>query len=142
MFIMSIPSDPFITYSSAEPPLKIIEKLISLFKVKNVALFATIDHAGEALKKGLKLPYEQLLIFGDPKTGTLLMQENPAIGIELPLKILVWQDDNGLTQIGYKDPTYLAANYGIKENLQILQKMNEALNSWVKIAIQQDKEIV
>ncbi|BBI18287.1 DUF302 domain-containing protein [Neochlamydia sp. S13] len=139
---MSLPSYPFIVYSSAEPPSKIIEKLISIINAKNVALFALIDHAEEALKKGLKLPYEQLLIFGDPKTGTLLMQENPAIGIELPLKILVWQNDEGLTQIGYKDPTCLAANYGIKENLQILQKMNDTLNTWVKIALQQDKEII
>ncbi|WP_044882609.1 DUF302 domain-containing protein [Neochlamydia sp. EPS4] len=138
---MSLPPYPFIVYSSAEAPSKIIEKLISIINAKNVELFALINHAEEALKKGLELPYEQLLIFGDPKTGTLLMQENPAIGIELPLKILVWQNDEGLTQIGYKDPTCLAANYGIKENLQILQKMNDTLNTWVKIALQQAKEI-
>lgn len=118
---------PLIIHSKPQSPIQILEKLKTIFQAKGITLFAVIDHSGEALKADLELPYEQLLIFGDPKTGTFLMQENPAIGIELPLKILIWHDAKKGTQIAYKDPTYLAAAYGIKTNAGILQKMKVAL---------------
>lgn len=120
-------SSQLIIHSSPLSAPQILENLKRIFQAKNITLFALIDHSGEAHRASLDLPYEQLLIFGDPKTGTFLMQENPAIGIELPLKILLWQDSEGVTQIAYKDPTYLAQVYGIKKNAGILQKMQDAL---------------
>lgn len=120
-----------ITQSSPLSPEQILGKLDKIFQTKGIKLFARIDHSGEAKKAGLVLQYEQLLIFGDPKTGTFLMQENPAIGIELPLKILLWQNPEKITQIAYKDPTYLAEMYGIKKNVAILQKMKDALSALV-----------
>lgn len=120
-------ANPLIVHSSAHPPLHILENLKRIFQAKGITLFALIDHSGEAKRAGLDLHYEQLLIFGDPKTGTFLMQENPAIGIELPLKILLWQDSKGVTQVAYKEPGYLAEIYQIKKNAGILQKMKEAL---------------
>lgn len=120
-------SSQLIIHSSPHPPALILEKLKKIFQAKDIIVFALIDHSGEAHKAGLDLPYEQLLIFGDPKTGTFLMQENPAIGIELPLKILLWENHEGVTQIAYKDPMYLAEVYGIKKNAGILQKMKTAL---------------
>lgn len=120
-------STRLIIHSTPHSPAQILEKLKKIFQAKNITLFALIDHSGEAHKAGLDLQYEQLLIFGDPKTGTFLMQENPAIGIELPLKILLWQTPEGVTQIAYKDPTYLAEVYEIKKNANVLQKMKDAL---------------
>ena len=124
-----------IVHTSVHSSSQVVESLKKLFQTKGITLFASIDHAGEAHKAGLELPYEQLLIFGDPKTGTLLMQENPAIGIELPLKILVWQDKEGSTKIVYKDPTYFAPIYGITKHAGILQKMKEALAGMVVDAV-------
>ncbi len=120
-------SKHLVVHSSQRPPGEVLEKLRKVFQVKGITLFALIDHSGEADRVGLDLHYEQLVIFGDPKTGTLLMQENPAVGIELPLKILLWQDNDGVTKIAYKDPLLLAELYGIKKNANILQKMREAL---------------
>lgn len=120
-------SSQLIIHSSPLPPAQIVEKLKKIFQAKDITVFALIDHSGEAQKAHLDLRFEQLLIFGDPKTGTFLMQENPAIGIELPLKILIWESLDGRTQIAYKDPTYLAEVYGIKKNSDILQKMSNAL---------------
>lgn len=123
----------FIIHSSALTPLQIFEKLKTIFQEKEITLFTLIDHSGEAHKAGLELPYEQLLIFGDPRTGTLLMQENPAIGIELPLKFLLWLNSEGITQIAYKDPGSFAVDYGIKKNAGILQKMRAALDTLIDL---------
>ncbi len=111
---------------------QVMENLQRIFQAKGITLFALIDHGAEAHKAGLVLNDEQLLIFGDPKTGTFLMQENPAIGIELPLKILLWKDSEGVTHIAYKDPNHLAEVYGIKKNAGILKKMREALAALIE----------
>lgn len=116
-----------IIHSTPHSTHHIVEALKKIFLSLEVTLFSVIDHSEEAYKAGLKLPNEQLLIFGDPKIGTLLMQENPSIGIELPLKILVWQDENGITQIAYRDPAALIDLYHIKKNAEILQKMGSSL---------------
>lgn len=120
-------SSQLIIHSSAHSPQQVLVNLKRVFQAKGITLFALIDHSGEADRVGLDLHYEQVVIFGDPKAGTVLMQENPEIGIELPLKILLWQDKDGVTQIAYKDPLLLAELYGIKKNAGILQKMREAL---------------
>ena len=120
-------SHQLIIHSSPYAPAQILEKLKKIFQEKEITIFALIDHSGEAQRAGLDLKYERLLIFGDPSTGTYLMQENPAIGIELPLKILLWQDAKGVAQIAYKDPKYFVEVYGIKKNAIILQKMSGAL---------------
>lgn len=130
-FMSDSNSSQLIIHSSPLSPSQILENLKRIFQAKDITLFALIDHSGEAHKAGLDLQYEQLLIFGDPKTGTFLMQENPAIGIELPLKILLWQTPEGITQIAFKDPTYLAEVYGIKKNAGILQKMKDALTTLI-----------
>lgn len=112
-----------------------IDNIKHVLQEKGVTLFATIDHAQAAFKASLQLADEQVLIFGDPKAGTFLMQENPKIGIELPLKILVWQAANGTTYIGYKDPLLLGDAYNIKKHAEILKKMSLSLASLVEHAI-------
>lgn len=71
------------------------EKLQAILRAKGIALFALVDHSGEAAKAGMKMRSTKLLIFGNPKAGTPLMQASPSIAIDLPLKILIWEDAAG-----------------------------------------------
>lgn len=105
-----------------------VERLKTALEAKQIRIFTIIDHAKAAQESSLELAAEQVLIFGDPKVGTFLMQENPEIGIELPLKILVWQDTAGTTYVGYKDPILLAEAYSIIKNAGILKKMSQGLS--------------
>jgi uncharacterized protein (DUF302 family) len=94
-----------------------VDRLKSILQAKGVTLFALIDHSGEAEKVGLKMPPTKLLIFGNPKAGTPLMLASPGIALDLPLKILVWQDNQGKVWLSYNSPEYLKERYGLPENL-------------------------
>src|SRR5215469_14531408 len=84
-----------------------VGRVKSLLKDKGITLFALIDHSGEAAKVGMKMRPTKLLIFGSPKAGTPLMLAAPSIAIDLPLKILVWEDIEGNVWISYNSPSYL-----------------------------------
>ena len=90
-----------------------LQKLESLLKEKNIMVFARVDHSGEAAKVGMEMRPTKLLIFGNPKGGTPLMQATPTIGIDLPLKALVWQDAAGKTQVSYNEPGWLAKRHDL-----------------------------
>ena len=90
-----------------------LERLEALLKERGVMIFARIDFSGDAARAGLTLRPEQLLIFGNPKAGTPLMQSAPAAGLDLPLKALVWEDAAGQTQIAYNDPQYIVQRHGL-----------------------------
>jgi uncharacterized protein (DUF302 family) len=90
-----------------------IERLESLLKERGVMVFARIDFSGDAARAGLTMLPEQMLIFGNPKAGTPLMQSVPAAGLDLPLKALVWQDANGQTQVAWNDPQYIIRRHGL-----------------------------
>ena len=94
-----------------------IERLESLLKERGVMIFARIDFSGDAARAGLTMLPEQMLIFGNPKAGTPLMQKVPAAGLDLPLKALVWQDAAGGTQIAYNDPQYVIRRHGLDDAL-------------------------
>jgi uncharacterized protein (DUF302 family) len=96
---------------------KTVEKLKGILQSKGVALFATIDHSGEAEKVGMKMRPTKLLIFGSPKAGTPLMQAAPSVAIDLPLKILVWEDGQGKVWASYNSPAYLQERHGIPPEL-------------------------
>ena len=87
-----------------------MQKLIGAVTAKGLAILAHIDHAGAAAEAGMELRPTDLLIFGNPKGGTPLMQANQTMGIDLPLKALVWQDQDGKTWLGYNDPAWLCAS--------------------------------
>jgi uncharacterized protein (DUF302 family) len=95
-----------------------VEKLKSILQAKGITLFSTVDHSGEAEKVGLKMPPTKLLIFGTPKSGTPLMLAAPSIAIDLPLKILVWEDGQGKVWVSYNSPAYLMERHGVPRELQ------------------------
>lgn len=91
-----------------------VENVRQFLESKEVALFALIDHSGEAKKVGIEMRPTKLLIFGSPGAGTPLMLAAPEIAIDLPLKILVWQDDQGEVWVTYNQAEYLQERYGLK----------------------------
>jgi len=94
-----------------------VEKLKGILESKGVSLFALVDHSGEAKKAGLKMRPTKLLIFGSPKAGTPLMLAAPSVAIDLPLKVLIWEDDNGRAWVSYNSPEYLLERHGLPKDL-------------------------
>lgn len=94
-----------------------VEKLKGILQAKGVALFALVDHSGEAAKIGMKMRPTKLLIFGNPKAGTPLMLAAPSTAIDLPLKILVWEDGQGKVWVSYNSPQYLQQRHGFPQEL-------------------------
>jgi len=92
-----------------------LDRLEIVVKAKGLTVFARIDHSAEAESVGLKLPPMQLLIFGNPKTGTPMINSSPSIGIDLPLKTLAWEDPNGKVWLSYNSPEYLQQRHDLKE---------------------------
>jgi uncharacterized protein (DUF302 family) len=95
-----------------------VERLKNLLAAKHVTLFALVDHSGEAAKAGLAMRNTKLLIFGNPVAGTPLMLAAPSIAIDLPLKILVWEDAQGGAWLSWNSPEYLAQRHGVPEDLE------------------------
>jgi uncharacterized protein (DUF302 family) len=93
-----------------------LERLTGAIAGRGIELFAVIDHSGEARKAGLELRDTKLVIFGSPAGGTPVMQAAPLAALDLPLKILVW-DDDGQTMLSYTKPQELAARYGLDDEL-------------------------
>lgn len=106
-------ADGLITMRSSHGPKDTMDRLEAQVKAKGMTVFACIDHAAGAAEAGLPLRPTDLLIFGNAKAGTPLMQAEQAIGIDLPLKMLVWQDASGATWLSYNDPTWLAKRHGL-----------------------------
>jgi uncharacterized protein (DUF302 family)/uncharacterized membrane protein YidH (DUF202 family) len=104
-----------------------VEKLKGILKAKGVTLFALVDHSGEAEKAGMKMPPTKLLIFGSPKAGTPVMLAAPSSAIDLPLKILVWEDGQGKVWVSYNRPDYLQKRHGIPPDLLTNIAVVEAL---------------
>ena len=94
-----------------------LDHLKTILLNKGITLFALIDHSGEAAKAGMQMRPTKLLIFGSPKAGTPLMLAAPSIAIDLPLKILVWEDASGKTWVSYNAPAYLQQRHGFPQDL-------------------------
>jgi uncharacterized protein (DUF302 family) len=94
-----------------------LARLQTILKEKGITVFAFIDHSGEAAKVGLTMRPTQLLIFGSPKGGTPLMVATPRLAIDLPLKVLAWQDEQGQVWLSYNSPEYLQQRHGFPGEL-------------------------
>src|SRR5579863_8425102 len=116
-----------VSKSTARSVNEAVEKLLQLLKAGGVTLFALVDHSGEAEKVGLKMRPTKLLIFGNPKAGTPLMQAAPSIAIDLPLKILVWEDADAKAWVSYNSAEYLRERHGLPQellaNIAVVEKL-------------------
>ncbi len=106
-------TDGLTTIESHFGPKETLDRLEADVKAKGLTVFARIDHAAGAAEVGMTLLPTAVLIFGNARGGTPLMQASQLIGIDLPLKVLVWQDTSGKTWLSYYDPGVLAARYGL-----------------------------
>ncbi|HUK20746.1 MAG TPA: DUF302 domain-containing protein [Gemmatimonadales bacterium] len=94
-----------------------VKNLTSILEARGVTLFALVDHSGEAERAGMRMRPTKLLIFGSPKAGTPLMLAAPSIAIDLPLKILIWEDDQGAVWLSYNTPAYLQQRHAVPQAL-------------------------
>jgi uncharacterized protein (DUF302 family) len=104
-----------------------VEKLKGILRAKGVKLFAVIDHSGEAAKAGMQMPPTKLLIFGNPQAGTPLMLASPSIALDLPLRILVWENSGGQVWLSFNAPAYLQARHDLPQELMPTLAVVEAL---------------
>ena len=110
-----------------------IDRLEGLLQERGVLVFARIDFSGDATRSGLSLLPEQMLIFGNPKGGTPLLQQAATVGLDLPLKALVWEDEQGTTWVGYNTTDYIIQRHGLPSAMSanlagaitLLQQMSE-----------------
>lgn len=94
-----------------------VSRLEDLLRSRGVTLFALVDHSGEAEKAGMKMRPTKLLICGNPRSGTPLMVAAPSVAIDLPFKVLVWEDSGGKVWVSYNAPDYLKERHGVPESL-------------------------
>ncbi len=104
-------SDGLITISSRYSVRETLDRLEAALKAAGITIFARVDHAGGAAAVGMDLRPTEVLIFGNPKGGTPLMQANQLIGLDLPLRVLAWEDAAGKVSVTYHDVDRLAARY-------------------------------
>jgi len=123
----SNPEKGIVTIPSHQSVDQTVQKLEGILQAKGVKLFALIDHSGEAEKAGMQMRPTKLLIFGNPKAGTPLMIASPSIAIDLPLKILIWEDAAGKVWISYNAPAYLQARHSLPQELVANIAVVEAL---------------
>jgi uncharacterized protein (DUF302 family) len=103
-----------------------VARVIDAIESRGLTLFARVDHAAAARAAGLELPDEEVVLFGNPRAGTPLMRSDPRIGIELPLRILIWADADGVL-LGYRDPRELGGVYDVAAEQPLLEQMARLL---------------
>jgi uncharacterized protein (DUF302 family) len=124
-----------VTKRSASGYGETVVRLVDAIESRGLTVFARIDHAAAAREAGLELADEQVVLFGNPRAGTPLMQSDPRIGVELPLRILVWADADGAL-LGYRDPCELAGHYDVAaEHQAILDQMASLLGELAAEAV-------
>ncbi|MFK7993513.1 MAG: DUF302 domain-containing protein [Granulosicoccus sp.] len=111
-----------------------IDNLTSVLEAKGMTVFGRVNHAQNAEKAGLSLRPTEVLIFGNPKIGTPLMNCAQSVALDLPQKMIAWQDEAGATYLGWNDPMYLKNRHGIEGCDEVLQKVGGALANFAKAA--------
>ena len=125
-----------LTRKSSHSVAVTLDRLEAAAREKGIGIVARVDHAAAAAKAGMTLKPTQLLIFGNPKLGTPLMQSNPQIGLDLPLRVLAWEDAAGVVWVGYTAPADLVARYRIGDRAEVVQKMTGVLDALTTQATQ------
>ena len=119
-------------YSASET----IDRLENILNAKGLTVFTRVDHAAGAKKVDLALGGSELIIFGNPKLRTPLMQENPEMGLDLPLKALAYTDADGQTYLKYIAPASLETRHNIQTNKAVIEKMTGALDAMTSKAVE------
>ncbi len=127
--------DGLTIYESRHGPKDTMDRLAAAVTAHGMTILARIDHAAAAAEVGLPLRPTEVLVFGNPRAGTPLMQAAPTIGIDLPLKALVWQDEAGRTWLSHNDPGWLVHRHGAEAGAaRVLGTMTDALAAAAKAA--------
>jgi len=135
-FIVStaVAGDGLISVKSSYDVKATADRLENILKQKGMTVFIRINHAAGARKAGQDLRPTELVVFGNPKIGTALMQCNRSVAIDLPQKALIWQDDKEQVWLTYNDPDYLAQRHGLDACGQFINKVAEALSNFARAA--------
>ena len=128
-------ADGLITLASNHGASETMSRLEAAVKTKGMSVFSRIDHAAGATDIGTSLRPTEVLIFGNPKGGTPLMRSTQTIGIDLPLRALVWEDASGKTWLTYNDPAWLAKRHALDPHLvAAVDALSAALDAVAKMA--------
>ena len=119
---------------SAHDAATTMARLETAVTTKGFAVVARINHADAATKVGKRLRPTELIIFGNPKVGTALMQSEQTVGLDLPIRVLVWEAEDGTVSLGYNDPAYLTERHGIGDRQAVIDKMSAALAGLARAA--------
>jgi len=123
-----------VTLPSAHRVDETVERFKSLLDQKKIQVFAHIDHAAGAKKVGLPLRPMQVLIFGNPQAGTPLLQSQPTIGLDLPLRVLVWEDEAGKVWLTYRRPELLAKQHHVTDRDDAVKALDAGLAALARAA--------
>jgi uncharacterized protein (DUF302 family) len=126
--------DGLISVKSSHDVKATADRLENILKQKGMNVFIRINHAAGARKVGKNLLPTELVVFGNPKVGTPLMQCNQSVAIDLPQKALIWQDDQGQVWLTYNDPDYLSQRHGLGKCAEVVKKVKKALSNFAKAA--------
>jgi uncharacterized protein (DUF302 family) len=110
-------------------PKETMDRLETAIRAQGMKVFARIDHAAGASEAGLELRPTEVIIFGNARGGTPLMQSAQTIGIDLPLKALVWEDASGTTWLSYNEPSWIAQRHGVANAEPVVSKISAALGA-------------
>jgi len=135
-FIVStaVAGDGLISVKSSHDVKVTADRLENILNQKGMTVFIRINHSAGAKKVGKQLRPTELVVFGNPKVGTPLMQCSQSVAIDLPQKALIWQDDRGQAWLTYNDPNYLAQRHGLSECTEVIKKVEKALSNFATAA--------
>jgi len=114
---LKLPDNGMVHLNSRYTTSETLARLEAAVQSKGIHIHAAIDHSGDAAAAGLAMPFTRLLIFGNAKAGTPLMIAAPTLAIDLPLKVLVWEDADGRTWVSYNSPEYLRKRHGVPDEM-------------------------
>ncbi len=134
MFPAVLAAEGLVTLSSAHPVSDTVDRLEELLSEQGFRIFARVDHGAGASSVDMALLPTELLIFGKPQAGTRLMQAQRTVGIDLPLKYLVWEDERGDVTIGWNDATWMAERHGIDSSSPVIDTVTGALQKFASEA--------
>ena len=131
-------ADDLVTLESKYSVKETLDRLSAILTKKGILVMARVNHAAGAKAAGLELPPTELLIFGNPKLGTPLMQTNRVVGLDLPMKVLAWRDGDGKVRLTYAAPSVLKARYNVTGRDVVFEAMTKALAGLTKAAAGQN----